>query len=335
MILTLLLALVFSNPLLLGTGSTPEIAQTDAGSVVLWKDNSLKVTLGGSNVTTTLLDRNPAAYAIATRGPESVAVWADGAKISAVRLDGRGVPIGDPKTIATTTTAQVAIASNGDRYLVAWSGLFGDIWALILDANGSLFLPPTPVTTQTIDTPTYVHVASNGDEFLISWTADRRVFAHLVGDNGFPHTFLPVQMTSVGGPSDVASNGHDFLVVWQRPPFGVGIGARAMFANGAVSDEMLLTQGTDGEPRIAWDGAAYSVLFDSIVRSGSRDIPVRILQRFTATGSTIETASGPFGVTHAIAARNGRIAVATADSANVYLSYVDALPVPSRRRALR
>jgi hypothetical protein len=332
--LALLLALVLTPPVDLGSGSAPAIVQTDAGALVAWRDNGLKVALAGG-ATATLLDHDPAAHALATIGAESLAVWADGAKLTAVRLDGRGVPIGEPFTIANTTTAQVAAVADGPRYVVAWPGLFGDIWALILDRNGGIFLPPMPVTTQSTDTPTSLHVASNGDTFLLAWTAGRRVFAHLVDINGVPRSFLPVQVTGVGGPSDVASNGRDFLVVWQRTPNGVGLGARAVLADGEVGDELLLTTGTDGEPRIAWDGSAYAVALGSIVQAGPHTVPLLMVERFGANGFPIESTSTVPPAGHAIAARAGRIALSWEQGGRVVVAFADAAPLPSRRRALR
>ena len=332
--LALLLALVLTPPVDLGSGSVPAIVQTDAGALVAWRDNALKVALAGGS-TATLFDRDPAAHALATIGAESLAVWADGARLTAIRLDGRGVPIGESFTIANTTTAQVAAVADGERYVVAWPGVFGDIWALILDRNGGIVLPPTPVTTQSTDTPTSLHVASNGDAFLITWTVGRRVFAQLVDINGVPRSFLPVQVASVGGPSDVVSNGRDFLVVWQRAPNGFGLGARAVLADSEVGDELLLTTGTDGEPRVAWDGSAYAVAFGSIVQFGSRSIPMLMVERFGANGFPIESTSTVLPSGHAIAARAGRIAVSYVAGGRVVVVFADAAPLPSRRRALR
>src|SRR5205085_9374460 len=162
-------------------------------------------------------------------GAESLAVWADAAKITAVRLDGRGVPIGDSFVAAKAEAAELAAAAGDERYLVAWPGRFGEVWAVILARRGSVLLPPMPVTTQSTDTVSSLHVASSGDEFAISWTAGRRVFATVVSGSGVPRSFLPVQMTANGGASDVASNGEDFFAVWARADSS-GLGARGVKA---------------------------------------------------------------------------------------------------------
>jgi hypothetical protein len=334
--MVLLFALVFGLPIPLGSGAAPTVVQTDAGALVAWRDDALKITLAGTGLNTTLLDHTPAAYALATHGPESLAVWADGAKLTAIRLDGRGVPIDDPFTIANTTTTQVAAAADGERYVVAWPGLFGDIWALVLNRDGGIVLPPMPVTTQSSDTPASLHVASNGESFLITWTAGRRVFAQLVDDSGVARTFLPTLVTNTGGPSDLASNGREFFIVWQRAPNGFGIGGTAVAADGTVGDELQLTEGTDGLPRVAWDGSAYAVAYNTIAHFGSREVPLMIIARFGANGFPLESSSiGAVLGEKAIAARNGRIALAYVETGTVTLAFADAAPVTSRRRALR
>src|ERR1051325_498336 len=315
----LVLALFLGLPLPLAPGSAPAVVQTDAGALLAWLDNSLKTTLAGTGRITTLLDHNPAAFALATHGPESLAVWADGAKLTAIRLDGRGVPIGEPFTVANTTTTQVAVAADGERYVIAWPGLFGDIWALVIDRDGGIVLPPMPVTTQSTDTPSSLRVASNGESFLITWNAGRRVFAQLVDDNGVPRMFLPMLVTNPGGSPDVASNGRDFFVVWHRAP-NPGLGAAEVSADGEVGDELQLTTGTDGEPRVTWDGYAYAVAYNTLVRFGSREVPQMIVARFGANGYLLESAStGALGE-KSIAARNGRIALSYVEVSTVMVT---------------
>jgi len=181
-----------------GVQAKPLLALTPGGVVAVWEENGLRSGLmaGGTSIeggrVSTLLDHAPAAAALATLGAESLAVWADGAKITAVRLDGRGVPIGDPFVAANAMTTELAAAAGDERYLIAWPGMFGEVWAVILSRSGSVLLPPMPVTTQSTDVITSLHVASNGDELAIAWTAGRRVLVTVVSGSGVPRTFLPV-----------------------------------------------------------------------------------------------------------------------------------------------
>src|SRR5436305_14847710 len=113
-----------------GVQSKPLLALTPGGVVAVWEESGLRSGLmaGGTPIdgtrVSTLLDHAPAAAALATLGAESLAVWADAAKLTAVRLDGRGVPIGDPFVAANAEAVELAAAAGDERYLVTWPGRF-------------------------------------------------------------------------------------------------------------------------------------------------------------------------------------------------------------------
>lgn len=320
--------------------SRPLIALTPGGVVALWQDGGgLKSGLMAGQTpiedarVSTLLDHAPAAAALATLGAESLAVWADGAKIIAVRLDGRAVPIGDPFVAANAETSQVAVAAGDERYLVAWPGRFGEVWAVVLSRNGGVLLPPMPVTTQSTDTISSLHAASNGDGFAIAWTAERRVFATLLSASGVPRSFLPIQMTANGGPSDVASNGSDFFVVWARPNEN-GLGARIM-EEGTVSEEISLTRDADNIPRIAWDGSTYAVAFARRIQRNATTIFFTLVQSFGANGFLVDSTSTVFEGEPVLTTGGGKVAIAYAANGRIVVRFADAARPLVRRRAVR
>lgn len=321
-----------------GVQTKPLLALTPGGVVAVWQESGLRSGLmaGGATIdnsrVSTLLDHAPAAAALATLGAESLAVWADAAKIAAIRLDGRGVPIGDPFVVANADASDLAAAAGEERYLIAWPGHFGEVWAVIVARSGSILLPPMPVTTQSTDTIASLHVAPNGDEFAITWTAGRRVFATVLSGSGVPRSFLPVQLTTNGGASDVASNGADFFAVWARSD-NSGLGGRVVDANGKVGDEFALTTSPDNVPRVSWDGSAYAVAFARRAERNATTILFTVVQRFAANGAMIESTSTAYQGEPVLTALAGHLAIAYSNGPSIVVRFAEASLPRVRRRA--
>ena len=143
--------------------------------------------------------------------------------------------IADPNGIQISTSAnnqmQPAVAFNGTHYLAAWvDGFDYDAWinafsirGVRLDINGSVVDPSGIEIGRKDVSQLNPAIASNGTDFLVVWSNTQRAnnaHAARVSRNG---TVLDLDEFAVsrspaggaGGSSAAASDGSDYLVVWE------------------------------------------------------------------------------------------------------------------------
>jgi hypothetical protein len=163
-------------------------------------------------------------------------------------------------------------------------------------------------------------VAGNGKGFLVVTAQDRLTIgvAHalmLVDSDGRPLLASSILFPFSAGTSDgVASNGHDFLVVFGG--LGATTGVRVS-ADGALMDSTPITihastrpqfsaHDTYGARRVAWDGSQYVVLTTIELRTATASEEREIVTRVGADGQILQNdLEVNRGVNNAIAARNG------------------------------
>ena len=122
-------------------------------------------------------------------------------------------------------------------------------------------------------------VASNGTHRLVAWGGDDDViFAMRYGTDGLPADAEPVLVSTSGSISDVevATDGTDFLVVWEdRAPSDDEIRAARISQDGALLDTTPITVSKSGatarDPDVAWNGSAYQVVWADL-RNGAFDV---------------------------------------------------------------
>ena len=183
-----------------------------------------------------------------------------------------------------TTRTHPVLAFNGTNYLLVWRGLRGglyDLYATRVSSTGTVLDPEgIPVSNGPGD-PATPHVASNGTDFFVAWNDNRDntwlVYGTRVEASG--------KVTHPGGLSmavnrvfhltpRVASNGTDFLVVWN----GLGImgdmdvyGRRISSAGQFMDTTDLAITATQNveerSPAVASNGTNYLVVWDDF-RSG-------------------------------------------------------------------
>ncbi|HEV7921574.1 MAG TPA: hypothetical protein VGR02_12370 [Thermoanaerobaculia bacterium] len=252
--------------------------------------------------------RHTQRLAVGAGGNRYLMVWGVWTKMLAIVLDQDGnVLVGDTALIPggnpTRGIDEIAIASNGNEFLVVWEET-GDVpW----------------------DTPCGV----------ICPSGDRTVHAITVGLDGQPRPETEIELATNAGMPDVVWNGSDYLVVWSRMPDG-GVSGRHVAAGGGAAGEVVnFTTGADFGPDLVWDGAAYDLAF---VRNQTNGL---FAIRTNGDGSSISPLfDGPVGhVTSArgysFASQGKSIALAYENDGRIFVRRASTDSTPGRIRAIR
>lgn len=194
-------------------------------------------------------------------------------------IDGRLVPAD------VTTRTHPVLAFNGTNYLLVWRSLRGglyDMYATLVSSTGTVLDPEgIPVSNGPGDAAT-PQVATNGTDFFVVWNDNRDttwlIYGTLVKATG--------EVVNPGGirmgvsqafhlSPRVASNGTDFLVVWQgMGPMGdMDINGRRISSTGQPLDTMEVAISTaqnveERAPSVASNGTTYLVAWDDF-RNGA------------------------------------------------------------------
>jgi MYXO-CTERM domain-containing protein len=281
------------TPQTAGSQTTPSVAFDGTNYVLAWTDNRL----GNPDVFTARLSPTaipldgtglpfpPASAATAEQAPS---VACNGASCFAVWQDQRGVAwdvygarfsnqtVTDPQGILVTSAASEetypAVASNGQDYLVVWQDLrvlTTDVYGarvsgagVVLDTSG------IAISTAASDQAT-PRVAWMAPSYLVVWEDKRNdagdIYGARVATNGSvldPNGFIVNAGTSEQRTPAVASDGTDYLVVWQNTSNFACAGARVSAA-GAVLDAagFAVTSSTCNNPAVAFGATRYLVVW--------------------------------------------------------------------------
>lgn len=251
-------------------------------------------------------------YDVADNGSEYAVVWSQtvngSSDIMAARLTHAGEPLcAEPVNITSTYSGnqvQPAIAWNGSKYLVVWSGneTFSltdwDIRGWFLDSSlNKLSTQPISICTATEDQVNPC-IASNGSSFLVAWEDYRSaispnyytdIYGAVVSSSGAVTATSPAIGPATGCQykPKAASNGSNYFVVWEDYRSGSSrIYGTRVTSSGTVQDSsgIALPQVTSTEttPSICYGGGNYFVTWSDYTRiSGCR---------ISTTGSIIDTA---------------------------------------------
>ncbi len=201
-----------------------------------------------------------------------------------------------------------AVASSGDGYLVVWedirAGSHADIYAARIGADGAA-MPADGWAVESSDFKKYRPVAaSNGTGYLVAWEDTRAggldVYARRLDASGtlpvdaaaFLVSAAPAEQTNLA----VASNGEDYLAVWEDyglSPDASIAGARIRGSDGAVLDPVgiILTSAPNYQifPAIASSGGDYLVAWEDYRALGGGVTDVMAARVSARDGSLLET----------------------------------------------
>ena len=206
-------------------------------------------------------------------GSRFVLAWSSSAGVFAARLDTAGVPVDPaPVSIASGRAGAIALATSGSRHLLVWVGAPGTMLASILDPE----LCPAVAAPFALDSTGGLKqqpaAGFNGQSFLAVWVEDDGTFnyslrfARIDTNGNVLDSPEKVLVANGGNAPRVASDGVNFLVVWEQPssePFNpVRYFAARIDAAGAILDSPLLLGGEPGfnpAPAVVFDTVNYVV----------------------------------------------------------------------------
>jgi hypothetical protein len=179
---------------------------------------------------------------VAALGNQALVVWSDlrsGATrdVYGARISADGVVL-DPDGLALSTAANqqenVAVASNGTDYLVAWEDLRGggsnkDIYGTRVTTTG-MVLEPTGLAINTSNSPQFnPAISSDGTEFLVVWNENRannqNIYGARVSGAGSVMDSPSFTISDAAGSQlnpALAFNGTHYFVAWQDTRGGAG-----------------------------------------------------------------------------------------------------------------
>ncbi len=195
---------------------------------------------GGSSVGAefqiyTYTANSQACPSVASSGNTYLVTWQNGNSRSRIygRLyDNNANKVGlefQVNTYTANTQKYPAIASNGTTYLVTWQSEHQDgsregIYGQLYDSNANKIGLEFQVNTYTINDQKYPAIASNGTTYLVIWQSEHQdgssegIYGQLYDNDGHAISleFKVNTYTSQNqSKPTVASNGKDYLVVWQ------------------------------------------------------------------------------------------------------------------------
>ena len=282
------------------------------------------------------------APAVAFGGPDAFVVWRDhrvSVNIYGSRVTAAG-EVRDPEGVLVTAAANVqkapAIAAGGAGFLVAWEDYRDasplddtpDLYAARFDAAGEKLEAGALVVSAAAASQQFPAIAWNGADWLVTWidgrwyAEDWDLYAARVGADGSVRDpdGIPVAITLDDAylPA-VASDGRDFLVVWQD------LTSRTLLAGRVAADGTPLdpdpiplgpTYGYDTRPGVASDGSQYLVAWECPSPGDDADVcGVRV----SPAGAVLDAA--PFVI--AAAERNQRFAVVAAGAESFLVAWED------------
>lgn len=201
--------------------------------------------------------------------------------------------------------ANAAVSWDGQSYLVAWTdrrGLSSDVYGTRVSAAG-VVLDPSGIAIATGPGEEANPVAaSNGSEHLVVWEvtgpAPVTVLATRISRDGvvLDPNGLDISTAASAAAPAVASDGTDFLAVWEREPTTIGAtrvaGAR-ISANGVVLDasDLVISDRVAWKPAVAWTGSKYLVVWEDSRNIASSNLD--IYGAHVTTAGAVDSAATP------------------------------------------
>jgi len=246
--------------------------------------------------------------AVASDGLNYLLVWQDmrdgNYNIYGSLLDEVGQPVKADYGISKVShvQAEVAVTGGANGYLVVWrdertSGA-SDIYGVPVDASGKV-ASAAGFAISKGNKPDWhwkqnPAAAWNGTSYLVVWTdftgGDANIVGRLVGANGIKlgaSNFTIASGSANQELPDVASDGNEFLVVWQDGATG-GVGARRVSAAGKlVGGAMTVNSSfTAQSPAVAFGKNEYLVVWERQISGNNKNIEGRLVSGGVPVGSS-------------------------------------------------
>ncbi|QSQ27043.1 hypothetical protein JY651_19925 [Pyxidicoccus parkwayensis] len=300
----------------------PSVASSGTGYLVVWEDfRASRFEIFGTRVSSAggVLDDWGISIArqadasqkpsVASNGTDYLVVWEEALAGSPVSVHGARVSgAGEVRDIGglapgapASSRSAPSVASNGTDYLVAWMDMRNgnpDVYGTRVASTGEVMDGAGLAIAQAAQTQTAPSVASNGTDYLVVWEDSRNgntdIFGARVSSSG---AVLDASGLAVSTDARtqlvpaVASNGTDYLVVWQdarNETAGDIFGARVTSA-GAVMETSGFAISTaaraQGTPAVASNGTDYLVVWQDARSETSGDI---YGARVTSAGTVVD-----------------------------------------------
>jgi len=319
------------------------IADTIEDTLVLWRvDSTVRVKASrSSNTAGSLVTEFAESADVAAIGDRGIAVWTQtSGAVMALRLKSDGAPAGPIVRIGDGAAGPIAVAANGESYLVSWIGTLDNVYVTLLNPAGGARVPPMPVTTPSPSPLGALASASNGEGFALVWhtsTPVNDVYALTLDDNAVPSTFAPVLVAAANARfPDVTSNGTNYFVVWGDAD---GIGGRTLTPQQEAGRSISVAAPDAAGPRVAWDGSAYSVAYVSLAQlTRPAFIHYMVAVRIRESGGFVERllcSPSYFPRAFDLSARAGRVALAVSTGAGLTLEAAGVEQPKRRARSTR
>ncbi|WP_157758287.1 Ig-like domain-containing protein [Cystobacter fuscus] len=309
---------------------SPEVTSNGTDYLVVWGYGSSSMPVnwgvGGARVTSTgeavgiwslgIYDHGRDSQlqpTVASDGTSYFVVWMDPPSTVDNRFNvyGRRVVDGDVGMslvrISTSANAQEqpAVASNGTDFLVVWEDQRGsdfDLYGTRVSGTGTVLDPSGLILSNRSSNQLYPSVASNGTDYLVVWQDFAGSALDIRGRRVTSTGVMPddsdlLISTSSGDQRipKVASNGTDYLVVWNDDRAGgtnTDVYGTRVKSTGEILDPSGIPIGTSPldqeDTAVASNGTDYFVVWVLSVASTNRDIQGA---RVTSTGAVLD-ASG-------------------------------------------
>lgn len=296
-----------------GDQNRPSLAWNGSMYLLAWND-----TVSGPNTSTayayrlsaslTVQDSAPInvgyvyfSYPVAGGGGSSfLVVWSYGGRIKGARVTDAGVNQDTTARQFNTTAEQRAepeLAWNGSSYLVTWQhdDNWYDVRAVRLDSRGALLDQTALVIDATSDFDYLASVASDGRDWFVVWNRSNDIYGRFVrADGTMGASFLVSGGTANKFYPRAAWDGTNYLVVWEDRGADSGdIAGTRVSPSGTVLDgangfTIVQAVGAQSQPRIAWNGTRYLVVWDDFRNGANLDVYAARV----AANATVEDAGG-------------------------------------------
>jgi hypothetical protein len=312
--------------------ANPHIASNGDGFLAAWADyrtNRVEIRAARLDHDVNLVD--PTGIRIAANSGASLSVASDG-RDYVIAYDCNGDLYYTPSICTARVDAATgevtagvringgvspAIAFNGRSYVVAFGApnvsFQKEIDAIAISRDAAASGQPFRVGAG-VSAPA---LTSNGDVFLAAWSTYGSLQSAVISDRDVLATSALSSFVPQSGPGPfgwaLASNGRDFMVVWQQNvgvrdrQYVTELRSRPVSATGSAGEERTVAADPERtwQPAITWTGADYIVTYtmsdapaSAPVLSPNADADIRGVQ-LASSGELV-------GAPHSIAARTGR-----------------------------
>jgi hypothetical protein len=244
---------------------------------------------------------------IAWGGENFLAVWEDfrnfnfdiyGTRIDSLGsvLDVSDLPI---RVFSPNHQTSPQVASDGENYLVIWkeeldsAGEHYNIQGRRVSSSGE-FVDPQPIIVSNSDRDSHPSLAFGGGKYLAVWLYENSydIYGALIDTNGTVSPPIAIGVaTGIQINAQVASDGNDFLVVWEDYGIhwpNIDIGGARVTSQGTVLDPggIIISADSLSEelPSVSFDGTNYVVAWRT-TKSESAELR---LSRVTPGGAVLD-----------------------------------------------